>query len=108
MTAPRISRRIAAISESATLAVDAKAKALKAAGRPVMYVGSADSEIAALLSESGAGRIFPNGEARGLAEALKGAAEDSGVFQRMAAAATELAAGWTFAKALAKWHEVLA
>ncbi len=28
----RISRRIAAITESATLAVDAKAKALKAAG----------------------------------------------------------------------------
>ena len=36
MTDSRISRRIAAISESATLAVDAKAKALKAAGRPVI------------------------------------------------------------------------
>src|SRR4051795_8150631 len=32
----RISRRIAAITESATLAVDAKAKALKAAGKPVI------------------------------------------------------------------------
>src|SRR6202522_4028324 len=32
----RVSARIAAISESATLAVDAKAKALKAAGRPVI------------------------------------------------------------------------
>ncbi|MEY3684877.1 MAG: hypothetical protein RLZZ394_708, partial [Actinomycetota bacterium] len=31
----RVSKRIAAIAESATLAVDAKAKALKAAGRPV-------------------------------------------------------------------------
>jgi hypothetical protein len=30
----RVSRRIAAITESATLAVDAKAKALKAAGKP--------------------------------------------------------------------------
>ena len=31
---PRVSARLAAIAESATLAVDAKAKALKAAGRP--------------------------------------------------------------------------
>jgi hypothetical protein len=33
---PAISRRIAAIAESATLAGDAKAKALKAAGKPVI------------------------------------------------------------------------
>ena len=33
---PRISARIAAIAESATLKVDAKAKALQAAGRPVI------------------------------------------------------------------------
>ena len=32
----RISARVEAIAESATLAVDAKAKALKAAGRPVI------------------------------------------------------------------------
>src|SRR5947208_9041849 len=36
----RVSDRIAAISESATLAVDAKAKALKAAGRPVIGFGA--------------------------------------------------------------------
>ena len=36
----RISSRIAAIAESATLAVDAKAKALKAAGRPVIGFGA--------------------------------------------------------------------
>ncbi len=32
----RLSRKIGAITESATLAVDAKAKALRAAGEPVM------------------------------------------------------------------------
>ena len=37
---PRISSRIAAIAESATLAVDAKAKALKAQGRPVIGFGA--------------------------------------------------------------------
>ena len=42
----RISRRIAAISESATLAVDAKAKALKAAGKPVIGFGAGEPDFA--------------------------------------------------------------
>jgi len=41
----RISRRIAAISESATLAVDAKAKALKAAGKPVIGFGAGEPDF---------------------------------------------------------------
>ena len=41
----RISRRIAAITESATLAVDAKAKALKAAGRPVIGFGAGEPDF---------------------------------------------------------------
>jgi aspartate aminotransferase len=41
----RISARIAAISESATLAVDAKAKALKAAGRPVIVFGAGEPDF---------------------------------------------------------------
>jgi aspartate aminotransferase len=43
--APRISARIGAISESATLAVDAKAKALKAAGRPVIGFGAGEPDF---------------------------------------------------------------
>ncbi|MFF5258944.1 pyridoxal phosphate-dependent aminotransferase [Actinomadura viridis] len=42
---PRVSKRIAAISESATLAVDAKAKALKAAGRPVIGFGAGEPDF---------------------------------------------------------------
>ena len=41
----RISARIAAISESATLAVDAKAKALKASGRPVIGFGAGEPDF---------------------------------------------------------------
>jgi aspartate aminotransferase len=41
----RISKRIAAISESATLAVDARAKALKAAGRPVIGFGAGEPDF---------------------------------------------------------------
>jgi len=42
----RISPRIAGITESATLAVDAKAKALKAAGRPVIGFGAGEPDFA--------------------------------------------------------------
>src|SRR4051794_35108998 len=43
---PPISRRIGSISESATLAVDAKAKALKAAGRDVIGFGAGEPDFA--------------------------------------------------------------
>ncbi len=43
---PRIASRIAAIAESATLKVDAKAKALKAAGRPVISFAAGEPDFA--------------------------------------------------------------
>ncbi|WP_166356085.1 pyridoxal phosphate-dependent aminotransferase [Phytoactinopolyspora limicola] len=42
---PRISQRISSIAESATLAVDAKAKALKAQGRPVIGFGAGEPDF---------------------------------------------------------------
>ncbi|HWL37156.1 MAG TPA: pyridoxal phosphate-dependent aminotransferase [Frankiaceae bacterium] len=42
---PRISRRVGAIAESATLAVDAKAKSLKAAGRDVIGFGAGEPDF---------------------------------------------------------------
>lgn len=44
-TDARVARRIAAIAESATLAVDAKAKALKAAGEPVIGFGAGEPDF---------------------------------------------------------------
>ncbi|MDQ1289940.1 MAG: aspartate aminotransferase [Actinomycetota bacterium] len=41
----RVSRRIGGIAESATLAVDAKAKALKASGRPVIGFGAGEPDF---------------------------------------------------------------
>src|ERR1700745_470144 len=41
----RISERVSAITESATLAVDAKAKALRAAGRPVSGFGAGEPDF---------------------------------------------------------------
>jgi aspartate aminotransferase len=42
---PRISERLAALSESATLAIDAKAKALKAAGEDVIGFGAGEPDF---------------------------------------------------------------
>jgi aspartate aminotransferase len=42
---PRVSARISAIAESATLAVDGKAKAMKAAGRPVIGFGAGEPDF---------------------------------------------------------------
>jgi len=44
-TSARVSARVSAITESATLAVDAKAKALKAAGRPVIGFGAGEPDF---------------------------------------------------------------
>ena len=44
-TDARVSQRVAAIAESATLAVDAKAKALKAAGEPVIGFGAGEPDF---------------------------------------------------------------
>lgn len=44
-TGARVSRRIATIAESATLAVDAKAKALQAAGEPVIGFGAGEPDF---------------------------------------------------------------
>ena len=41
----RLSRKVSAISESATLAVDAKAKALRAAGEPVIGFGAGEPDF---------------------------------------------------------------
>jgi aspartate aminotransferase len=43
---PRISKKIAAIAESATLKVDAKAKSLQAAGRPVISYAAGEPDFA--------------------------------------------------------------
>ncbi|WP_424529063.1 pyridoxal phosphate-dependent aminotransferase [Sphaerisporangium viridialbum] len=82
MTRPRISARISAISESATLAVDAKAKAMKAEGRPVIGFGAGEPDfptpdyiVAAAVEACGNPRFHKYTPAGGLPE-LKQAIAD--------------------------------
>ncbi|WP_346844846.1 pyridoxal phosphate-dependent aminotransferase [uncultured Rothia sp.] len=90
MVSARISPRIAAIAPSATLAVDAKAKALKAAGRPVIGFGAGEPDFATptYIVEAAAQALedsknFRYSPAAGLPELKKAIAEktlrDSGV-----------------------------
>src|ERR1700746_1633418 len=78
----RVSARVSAISESATLAVDAKAKALKAAGRPVIGFGAGEPDFPTpdYIVEDGreataAARFHKSTPAAGLPELRKAIAE---------------------------------
>jgi aspartate/methionine/tyrosine aminotransferase len=81
-TAARISQRISAIAESATLAVDAKAKALKAAGRPVIGFGAGEPDfptpdyiVQAAIEAAGQPKYHRYSPAGGLPELKKAIAE---------------------------------
>ncbi len=61
-TSKRISSRVAAIAESATLKVDAKAKALQAAGRPVISYAAGEPDFATpahIVEAAGAAVLDP-------------------------------------------------
>ena len=86
----RVSLRIGSIAESATLAVDAKAKALKAAGRPVVGFGAGEPDFptpAAIVAAAAAAcadpknhRYTPAGGLPDLKEAIaQKTIRDSGV-----------------------------
>jgi glycosyltransferase involved in cell wall biosynthesis len=53
------------------LVVPSKAYGILAAGRPMIYIGGSDSEVARVITESGGGSVVPNGDAVGLAAAIK-------------------------------------
>jgi aspartate aminotransferase len=81
-TPRRVSARIGAIAESATLAVDAKAKALKAAGRPVVGFGAGEPDfptpdyiVAAAVAACGEPRFHRYTPAGGLPELKTAIAE---------------------------------
>lgn len=81
------------------LVVPSKAYGIFAAGRPIFYVGGADSEIAKIIAEMGCGAVIPNGDASALAEAIKQAARQG---ERRIGAS-----GVGFDEALTRWREIL-
>src|SRR3712207_1996142 len=82
VTPRRISARIGGSAESATLAVDAKAKALKAAGRPVIGFGAGEPDfptpdyiVQAAIEAAGQPKYHRYSPAGGLPELKKAIAE---------------------------------
>ena len=82
MSSARVSQRISAIAESATLAVDAKAKALKAAGRPVIGFGAGEPDfptpdyiVKAAIEAAGQPKYHRYSPASGLPELKKAIAD---------------------------------
>ncbi len=83
---------VALISQHAEMydkALPHKIYATLAAGKPVVFVGSAKSEIAAWLAESGAGVQIDHGDAAALAATLSDLRSDAAKRSAMARAARQ-------------------
>ena len=83
------------------LVVPSKAYGILAAGRPLIYIGSHDSEIGAILRESGAGAVVKNGDSAALAAELKKMAADAPV------SSSGLSKEFGLPRALESWKEIL-
>ena len=62
---------------------------IMAAGRPALFVGPAESEVARTVEREGCGAAFRNGDAEGLAGAIAGLADDPGRREEMGRRARE-------------------
>jgi glycosyltransferase involved in cell wall biosynthesis len=87
--------------------VPSKAYGILAAGRPLLWVGPSSSEIAVLLVESGAGMVFANGDASGLADVLTKLSGDPARIRMLEEQALKVANEFTLGKSVLHWHSVL-
>ena len=83
------------------LVVPSKAYGILAVGRPMIYVGVAEGEIAMTLRESDAGQVVANGDSAALAAMLRQRAGAPCLPQ------TVVAEEFALPKALGRWKEIL-
>ena len=89
--------------------VPSKFYGIAAAGRPCVFIGDADGEIARLLGEGKCGLTVPDGDGAALAEAILELRNDPARAQAMGAAARRMfEARFDMPVALARWDAVLA
>lgn len=89
--------------------VPSKYYGIAAAGRPAIFVGDRDGEIARILSRTGAGVAVAEGDGPGLAAAIRALAEDRVKADTMGRnARTAFDAEFSLERALARWQEMLA
>jgi len=88
--------------------VPSKFFGVAAAGRPVVYVGSPESEVALCIQETHCGRVIPPGNALAFRDALLGFASDPASNDAMgASAARGAAAEWSAESDLDRWSALV-
>lgn len=89
------------------LVVPSKFYGIMTAGRPSVYIGPKESEVAIVLRESGAGVALRNSDGVGVASVLRDLKADRARLAEMREKARRVAQDYTFAKALERWQEIL-
>ena len=89
------------------LVVPSKFYGIMTAGRPTVYIGPEESEVAIALRESAAGVALRNGDGAGVASVLRDLKADRARLAEMGDKARRVAQDYTFAKALERWQEIL-
>jgi colanic acid biosynthesis glycosyl transferase WcaI len=92
----------------AKLVYPSKFAGVLAAGRPVIFIGPPEGDIATLIKEEDCGAAFAPGEARRLTEHIRRLAADSALCRAQAERARKLyLQEFTGDKALARWEDLL-
>lgn len=90
------------------LAVPSKTYGILAAGRPILYQGHPDGEIARMICESGIGAVVPIGDPVGLCQCILRYANDPALAQEQGQKARQLLEGpYSRAAAMARYEAVL-
>ncbi|MBS0197968.1 MAG: glycosyltransferase family 4 protein [Planctomycetes bacterium] len=90
------------------LIVPSKLFGIMAAGRPALFIGHPDSEIARIIQENDCGEVVREGDAQGLIAAIERLASDSGAaMARGAKARAALLGRYDAATACAQWAKLL-
>jgi len=90
------------------LIVPSKFYGILAAGRPVVFIGDPNGDLAPIIRESGCGVVVAAGDSIGLVQAILALKRDSAMRQAMGAAARELLCSrFSSNRALAAWTALL-
>jgi colanic acid biosynthesis glycosyl transferase WcaI len=91
------------------LIVPSKVYGILAAGRPVVFIGAADGEVARVVAESGTGVTVASGDGPGLRDALRRLRDDRAGRERIGARARSLfEERYTLGAAVTRWRQLLA
>jgi glycosyltransferase involved in cell wall biosynthesis len=90
------------------LLVPSKFYGVLAAGRPVIYVGPRDSEVAEVILSEGCGHVVAQGDASGLVQAIDGLRSDPSLAREMGQRARRVfERDYTSVQACGQWHAML-